>query len=68
MDKAETQLKKAYAENNDPEIASHLIEVLAKKGNKEGALAIFQEMIEQFPNDDQLKRVKKNIIDYNRNS
>ncbi|HFC92595.1 MAG TPA: tetratricopeptide repeat protein [Leucothrix mucor] len=68
MDKAETHLKEAYKANNDPEIASHLIEVLSKKGNKEEALAIFKEMIEQFPNDDQLKRVKKNIIDYNRNS
>ena len=68
INKAEAQLKKAYKANNDPEIASHLIEVLSKKGNKEEALAIFKEMIEQFPNDDQLKRVKKKIIDYNRSS
>ena len=68
INKAETQLKKAYKANNNPEIASHLIEVLSKKGNKEEALAIFKEMIEQFPNDDQLKRVKKKIIDYNQNS
>ncbi|MCK5813744.1 MAG: tetratricopeptide repeat protein [Cocleimonas sp.] len=64
LDKAESQLRKAYKGNNDPEIASHLIEVLSKKGNKEEALAIFKEMIEQFPNDDQLKRVKRNIIDH----
>jgi tetratricopeptide (TPR) repeat protein len=68
IDKAEKQLKKAYEANNDPEIASHLIEVLSKKGNKEEAMVIFKEMIEQFPNDDQLKRVKKKIIGYNRNS
>jgi pentatricopeptide repeat protein len=68
LNKAEQQLRKAYNTNNDPEIASHLIEVLSKKGNKEEALAIFKEMIEQFPNDDQLKRVKKKIIDYNRSS
>ena len=68
LDKAELQLRKAYKENNNPEIASHLIEVLSKKGNKEEALAIFKEMIEQFPNDDQLKRVKQKVIDYNQNS
>lgn len=67
-EKAEQQLRKAYNTNNDPEIASHLIEVLAKIGKKDEALVIFQEMIKQFPNDDQLKRVKKKIIDYNRNS
>jgi tetratricopeptide (TPR) repeat protein len=68
MDQAELQLRKAYKTNGDPEIASHLIEVLSKKGKKNEALAIFREMIQQFPNDDQLKRVKKKIIDYNRNS
>jgi tetratricopeptide (TPR) repeat protein len=68
IEKAEQQLRKAYSTNNDPEIASHLIEVLSKKGKKEEALAIFQKMIKQYPNDDQLKRVKKKIIDYNRNS
>ncbi len=68
LDKAEQQLRKAYQANNNPEIASHLIEVLSKKGNKEEALVIFEEMIEQFPNDDQLKRVKQKVIDYNQNS
>ena len=68
LEQAELQLKKAYSQNNDPEIASHLIEVLSQKGNKEEALAIFKEMIEQYPDDDQLKRVKQKVIDYNRNS
>jgi tetratricopeptide (TPR) repeat protein len=68
LDKAELQLRKAYKANNDPEIASHLIEVLSEKGNKEEALAIFKKMIEEFPNDDQLKRVKQKVIDYNQNS
>ncbi len=68
LDQAEQQLRKAYQINNDPEIASHLIEVLSKKGSKEEALTIFREMIEQFPNDDQLKRVKQKVIDYNQNS
>ncbi len=68
LDKAEQQLRKAYQANNNPEIASHLIEVLSKKGKKEEALAIFEEMIKQFPNDDQLKRVKQKVIDSNQNS
>ncbi|RTZ64594.1 MAG: hypothetical protein DSZ29_05405 [Aquificaceae bacterium] len=68
LEQAELQLRKAYAENNEPEIASHLIEVLSKKGNKEAALAIFKEMIEQYPDDDQLKRVKQRIFDYNQKS
>ncbi|HIO93164.1 MAG TPA: tetratricopeptide repeat protein, partial [Leucothrix mucor] len=68
IEQAELYLRKAYAKNNDPEIASHLIEVLSKKGNREEALAIFKEMIKQYPDDDQLKRVKQKIIDYNRKS
>jgi len=68
LEQAELQLRKAYAENNEPEIASHLIEVLSKKGNKEAALAIFKEMIEQYPDDDQLKRVKQRLFDYNQKS
>lgn len=65
---AEIYLQQAYEKSSDPEIASHLIEVLTKLGKKEEALAIFKDMIEQYPNDDQLKRVKKKIIDYNRKS
>ena len=68
IEKAELYLRKAYDENKDPEIASHLIEVLSKKGNKDEALSIFKEMIEQYPNDEQLKRVKQKIIRYNRSS
>ncbi|MCK5903347.1 MAG: tetratricopeptide repeat protein [Cocleimonas sp.] len=68
IDKAEHHLRQAYQKNRVPEIARYLIEVLAEKGNQKEAQAIFNEMIKQYPDDDELKRVKQKIIDYNRAS
>jgi uncharacterized protein HemY len=55
LDAAETQLRKAYAQRGDPEIAVHLGEVLWKKGDKEAARKLWRDAQAKDPKNDALK-------------
>jgi len=63
VDKAAEQLMNAYEKTEDPEIASHLIEVLMVQGEQQRAKALWVRMMEQYPNDEHLKSMQKKIID-----
>lgn len=56
-------LLNAYSETEDPEIASHLIEVLLTQGQQQEARELLARMIQQYPEDPSLKSVQKKIID-----
>lgn len=58
---AETWLRKAFAEMPDPEVASHLIEVLSKNGKADEAKQILKDMLAKHPNDKQLDEVQKRL-------
>ncbi|HEX8788538.1 MAG TPA: tetratricopeptide repeat protein [Telluria sp.] len=55
LDAAEVQLRKAYEQRNDPEIAVHLGEVLWKKGDKDEARKLWREAQTKDPKNDALK-------------
>ena len=56
-------LMSAYEKTEDPEIATHLIEVLITQGQRKEAIALLARVMEQYPNDEQLKSIQKKIID-----
>ncbi|PWQ98926.1 tetratricopeptide repeat protein [Leucothrix arctica] len=56
-------LMSAYEKTDNPEIATHLIEVLITQGQRKEAIALLARAMEQYPNDEQLKSIKKKIID-----
>ncbi|OQX12343.1 MAG: hypothetical protein BWK73_15310 [Thiothrix lacustris] len=58
---AETWLRKAYTLLPDPEVASHLIEVLAARGNKTEAQGILDTMLGKFPDDSLLLKAKEKL-------
>lgn len=58
MQNAEKYLRQAYEKRADIEIAAHLIELLAKKGAREEAKILLQDMLEKNPGDKILLRVK----------
>lgn len=60
---AQVLLSSAYQKTEDPEIASHLIEVLVSQGETKQAMELLARMIEQYPDDERLKSIKKKIID-----
>ena len=51
LEEAENWLRKAYNLLPDPEVASHLVEVLIARGNKTEAKAILDTMLGKFPDD-----------------
>ena len=53
----------AYQKTEDPEIASHLIEVLISQGESKQAQELLVRMMEQYPDDEMLKSIQKKIID-----
>ena len=55
LNEAETQLRKAYEQRNDPEIAVHLGEVLFKKGQQDEARKLWREARNKDPKNDALK-------------
>jgi Tfp pilus assembly protein PilF len=61
-EEAEAWLRKAYTQLQDPEVASHLIEVLAVRGNKAEAQAILDTMLSKFPDDNLLLKVKEKLV------
>ena len=48
-------IKKAYATNNDPEIAAHLGEILWTQGKKEDAKAVWENSLNRYPSNAVLK-------------
>jgi len=55
LNEAESQLRKAYEQRNDPEIAVHLGEVLFKKGQQDEARKLWREARSKDPKNDALK-------------
>jgi len=62
FEKAAMLLSSAYQKTEDPEIASHLIEVLVSQGETQQAKALLARMIAQYPDDERLKTIQKKII------
>ena len=58
---AASLLMSAYEITEDPEIATHLIEVLLTQGQKKEATAFLSKVMEQYPNDELLKSIKKKL-------
>ncbi len=61
LEEALKHLRRAYALFPDPEVASHLVEVLWKQGEFEEARTIWQEMHEKHPDDPHLMRIKQQL-------
>lgn len=55
-------LRKAQAKQADPEIAAHLGEVLWMTGEQQSAQQIWEEALEQFPNDKKLRQVIQRFL------
>jgi Flp pilus assembly protein TadD len=55
LNEAESQLRRAYALRNDPEIAVHLGEVLWQKGEKSAAQKLWREARAKDPHNDTLR-------------
>jgi Flp pilus assembly protein TadD len=58
LEEAESWLRKAYAVLAEPEVASHLVEVLLARGNKSEAKTILDTMLGKFPDDKRLLPLK----------
>ncbi|RVU83869.1 tetratricopeptide repeat protein [Leucothrix sargassi] len=58
---AASLLMSAYQMIEDPEIATHLIEVLLKQGQTQEATALLSKVMEQYPNDEDLISIKKKL-------
>ncbi len=59
---AEEWLRKAFNILPDPEIASHLIEVLSVSGKQDEAKQLLQEMLSKHPEDKMLVDVKERLV------
>jgi tetratricopeptide (TPR) repeat protein len=62
QDEAEGLLRKAYAQLHEPEIASHLVEVLSARNKAAEAKAILQDILSKFPNDQTLIKLKEKLV------
>nr|CAA6828966.1 MAG: FIG140336: TPR domain protein [uncultured Thiotrichaceae bacterium] len=60
---AEKYLREAFEKMPDPEVASHLIEVLSRKGEKEEAGKILKEMLAEYPEDKRLVEIKERLVE-----
>ncbi len=63
LEQARDYLERAYAKQQEGEIAAHLVEVLWVLGRKEEAEKIFNEAIKKVPEDEYLLEFKKRILD-----
>jgi tetratricopeptide (TPR) repeat protein len=61
--KALEYLRRAYAKVQDPEIASHLVEVLMESGKRQEARKILREAWKKAPEHEDLQRVKARYPD-----
>jgi tetratricopeptide (TPR) repeat protein len=55
-------LRKAQAQQNDPEVAAHLGEVLWKSGDQAAAQLVWKEALEKFPDDETLQKVIRQFL------
>jgi len=62
LDESVKLLRRAFAGNPDPEIASHLGEVLWVRGDKEEARKIWQDSLKANPANAQLQAVIKKFL------
>jgi len=62
LDQALSYLERAYAKQQESEIAAHLVEVLWALGRKEEAKKIFNKAIKQTPEDEYLLDFQKRIL------
>ena len=62
LDQALSYLERAYAKQQESEIAAHLVEVLWALGRKEEARKIFNKAIKQTPEDEYLLDFQKRIL------
>lgn len=62
LDKSAEFLRRAFATNPDPEIASHLGEVLWMQGSKQEARKIWQDTLQANPDSEPLRSVIKKFI------
>lgn len=60
---AEKQLRLAFARMRDPEVASHLIEVLSRLGKLTEAQKLLQDMLKEYPDDKMLVDVKERLAE-----
>ncbi len=58
---AEHYLRLAYQKLQDPEVASHLVEVLTKRGQKDEASRVLKEMLAKHPENKLLKKIQEKI-------
>lgn len=61
LEDAEHYLRLAFKKLPDPEVASHLVEVLAKQGEQDEALKLLNEMLKKHPKNEQLMQVQSVI-------
>ncbi len=59
LTKAEKYLRRAFRLIKDPEVASHLISVLAENDKQDEALRIYKEMTKKYPNNKVLHEAKQ---------
>ncbi len=62
LEGAEKWLRQAFEKMEDPEVASHLIEVLSARGKRDEARQILQDMLVKYPEDKLLADVKERLV------
>jgi tetratricopeptide (TPR) repeat protein len=55
-------LRKAQAQQNDPEVAAHLGEVLWKSGDQVAAQSVWKDALEKFPDNEMLQQVIQRFL------
>ncbi len=60
---AEKYLREAFEKMPDPEVASHLVDVLSERGKKDEAGKILKEMLAEYPDDERLVEVKERLVE-----
>lgn len=65
---SEKWLRKAFTIMPDPEVASHLIEVLGARGKTDEARTLLQDMLSKHPDDKMLVELKKRLVDLSSNT
>lgn len=63
LEGAEKYLRDAFEKMPDPEVGSHLIEVLSQLGKKDEAAQLLEEMLAEYPDDKLLLDVKERLAE-----
>ncbi|MEZ5534385.1 MAG: tetratricopeptide repeat protein [Thiolinea sp.] len=62
LEEAEKYLRDAFDKMPDPEVASHLIEVLSRQGKGDEAGKLLKEMLAEYPDDKRLSELRERLI------